>query len=31
MGVNPDTVHKWIERKKLPANKMGRLWKACPL
>lgn len=27
MGVNPDTVYKWIERKKLPAHKMGRLWK----
>jgi excisionase family DNA binding protein len=27
MGVNPDTVYKWIDRKKLPAHKMGRLWK----
>lgn len=27
MGVNPDTVYKWIERKRLPAHKMGRLWK----
>ena len=27
MGVNPDTVYKWIERKKLPSHKMGRLWK----
>ena len=27
MGVNPDTVYKWIERRKLPAHKMGRLWK----
>jgi excisionase family DNA binding protein len=27
MGVNPETVYKWIERKKLPAHKMGRLWK----
>ena len=27
LGVNPDTVYKWIERKKLPAHKMGRLWK----
>lgn len=27
LGVNPDTIYKWIERKKLPAHKMGRLWK----
>ena len=26
-GVNPDTGCKWIERKKLPAHKVGRLWK----
>ena len=26
-GVNPGTVYKWIERKKLPAHKVGRLWK----
>ena len=25
--MNPDTVYKWIERKKLPAHKVGRLWK----
>lgn len=27
MGVSPDTVYKWIERKRLPAHRMGRLWK----
>jgi excisionase family DNA binding protein len=27
LGVNPDTVYKWIERKKLPGHKLGRLWK----
>jgi len=27
LGVNPDTVYKWIDRKKLPAHKVGRLWK----
>jgi excisionase family DNA binding protein len=27
LGVNRDTVYKWIERKRLPAHKMGRLWK----
>ncbi len=27
LGVKPATVYKWIERKQLPAHKMGRLWK----
>jgi len=27
LGVNPDTVYKWIERKDMPAHKVGRLWK----
>jgi excisionase family DNA binding protein len=27
LGVKRDTVYKWIDRKKLPAHKMGRLWK----
>ena len=27
LGVKRDTVYKWIERKKLPAHKVGRLWK----
>lgn len=27
LGVNPDTGYKWIGRKKLPAHKVGRLWK----
>ena len=27
LGVNPDTIYKWIERKKMPAHKVGRLWK----
>lgn len=27
LGVNPDTVYKWIERKGMPAHKVGRLWK----
>jgi excisionase family DNA binding protein len=25
--VNPGTIYKWIERKKMPAHKVGRLWK----
>ena len=27
LGLKPDTVYKWIDRKALPAHKMGRLWK----
>jgi excisionase family DNA binding protein len=27
LGVNPDTIYKWIDSKKMPAHKLGRLWK----
>jgi excisionase family DNA binding protein len=27
LGIKRDTVYKWIDRKKLPAHKVGRLWK----
>ena len=27
LGVNRDTIYKWIERKQMPAKKVGRLWK----
>jgi excisionase family DNA binding protein len=27
LGVKRDTVYKWIERKAMPAHKVGRLWK----
>jgi len=27
LGVKRDTVYKWIGRKKMPAHKVGRLWK----
>ena len=27
LGVKRDTVYKWITRKRLPAHKVGRLWK----
>lgn len=27
LGVKRDTVYKWIGRRKLPAHKLGRLWK----
>ena len=27
LGVKRDTIYKWIDRKKLPAHKVGILWK----
>jgi len=27
LGVNRDTVYKWVNEKGLPALKVGRLWK----
>ncbi|MDD2336084.1 MAG: helix-turn-helix domain-containing protein [Geobacteraceae bacterium] len=27
LGVSNDTVYKWIDRHKMPAHRMGRLWK----
>ena len=27
LGISTDTVYRWIERKGLPAHKVGRLWK----
>jgi len=27
LGINPDTIYKWVVRKKMPAHKVGRLWK----
>ena len=27
LGVKRDTIYKWIDRKGMPANKVGRLWK----
>jgi excisionase family DNA binding protein len=27
IGVNRDTLYKWIARKRMPAKKVGRLWK----
>ena len=29
LGIKRDTVYKWIAEKKMPAHKMGRLWKFC--
>lgn len=27
LGVQPDTIYKWISRKSMPVHKVGRLWK----
>ena len=27
LGVAKDSIYRWIEKKGLPAHKMGRLWK----
>jgi excisionase family DNA binding protein len=27
LGVKRDTIYKWIHRHRLPAHKVGRLWK----
>jgi excisionase family DNA binding protein len=27
LGVAKDTVYRWIDRRGLPAHKVGRLWK----
>lgn len=27
LGVSPDTIYKWIPPKKMPARRLGRLWR----
>jgi len=27
LGVSTDTVYRWFEARRLPAHKIGRLWK----
>lgn len=27
LGVKRDTLYKWLENKRIPAHKVGRLWK----
>lgn len=27
LGVSNDTVYKWIDKRAMPAHRMGRLWK----
>lgn len=27
LGVSKDTIYSWIEKREMPAHKVGRLWK----
>ena len=27
LGVNKDTIHKWIKNGSIPAHRVGKLWK----
>ena len=27
LGVSKETVYRWLERKTIPAHRMGKLWK----
>ena len=27
LGVKPDTIYKWVRKRRIPAHKVGRLWK----
>ncbi len=27
LGVSKETIYRWIEKKKIPAHKLGRQWK----
>ena len=27
LGVTRDSIYRWIDRKQMPAHKIGRLWK----
>ena len=27
LGIKRDTVYRWIDRRNMPAHKVGRLWK----
>ena len=30
LGVSKETVYRWLERKIIPAHRMGKLWKFKP-
>lgn len=27
LGISKETIYRWIEREKVPAHRVGRLWK----
>lgn len=27
LGVSKETIYRWLERKKIPAHRIGKLWK----
>lgn len=27
LGVSKETIYRWLEKKKIPAHRVGRLWK----
>jgi len=27
LGVSKETIYRWLERKKIPAKRIGKLWK----
>lgn len=27
LGINKDTLHRWIKNKNIPCHRVGRLWK----
>lgn len=27
LGVSKETIYRWVEREKIPAHRVGRLWK----
>ncbi len=30
LGVSKETIYRWLEREKIPAHRIGRLWKFKP-
>lgn len=30
LGVSKETIYRWLERKLIPAHRMGKLWKFKP-
>lgn len=30
LGISKETVYRWLEKKKVPAHRVGKLWKFKP-